>query len=197
VSGYYSWYKNFIGYKIGVDVDTFSYTVPIFFPPYSQTIRDLRFNNVVRVATNSEDKVTTQGFTAGLNYYLGKYFALITNYSYNVLDRHGSTDPLIPAYNTPKHKFNIGFNGRDIKGIGFNINYKWIDGFYYEGSPQFTGPIKTYALMDAQVNYKFGGNHVTLKFGSSNLLNNLHYEIYGGPLVGRMFYLSLLFEFAQ
>lgn len=197
VSAYYSWYKYFIGYKIGADVDTFSFTVPIFIPPFYQTINDLRFNNVVRVATNSEDEVTTQGISAGLNYYLGKYFAITTNYSYNFLDRHGSKDPLIPAYNTPKHKFNVCFNGRDIKSFGFSINHKWVDGFYYEGSPQFTGPIKTYSLTDVQINYRFAKNYLTAKLGSSNVLNNLHYEVYGGPLVGRMFFLSLLFEFPQ
>ena len=49
-----------------------------------------------------------------------------------------SNDPIIPAYNTPEHKFNIGFRGRDLSikkfnGIGFNVNYKWIEGFIFEG----------------------------------------------------------------
>ncbi|HMT28682.1 MAG TPA: TonB-dependent receptor, partial [Bacteroidia bacterium] len=187
VSAYYSWYTNFIGYKIGADVDTFQ--VPIIFPPYTYT--DLRFNNVVRVASNSEDQVTTRGVTVGLNYYLGKYFALVTNYSYNILDKKGSDDPLIPAFNTPEHKFNIGFNGRDIRNFSFNINYKWIDGFKYEGSPQFTGDIESYSVVDAQINYKFAGDKLVFKLGSSNLLDNQHYEVYGGPLVGRLYYFSI------
>ncbi len=187
VSGYYSWYTNFIGYKIGADVDTFQ--VPIIFPPFTYT--DLRFNNVVRVASNAEDQVTTRGVTVGLNYYLGRYFALITNYSYNILDKKGSDDPLIPAFNTPEHKFNIGFNARDIKNFSFNINFKWIDGFKYEGSPQFTGVIDSYNVVDAQVNYKFNGDKLVFKLGSSNLLDNQHYEVYGGPLVGRLYYFSI------
>jgi len=184
---YYSWYDNFIGYKIGADIDTFS--IPTPFPPYYYT--DLRFNNVLRVATNSEDRVTTQGASVGINYYIGKYFALITNYSYNVLDRHGSQDPLIPAFNTPEHKFNVGFNGRNIRNFSFNVNYKWIDGFQYEGSPQFTGYIPSYSVTDAQVNYKFNNDRLTFKLGSSNLFDNRHYEVYGGPLVGRLYYFSI------
>jgi len=187
LSAYYSWYTNFIGYKIGADVDTFQ--VPIIFPPFTYT--DLRFNNVVRVASNSEDKVTTRGVTVGLNYYIGRHLALITNYSYNLLDKLGSDDPLIPAYNTPEHKFNIGFNGRDIRSFSFNINYKWIDGFRYEGSPQFTGDIESYGVVDAQINYKFLGDKLIFKLGSSNLLDNQHYQVYGGPLVGRLYYFSI------
>lgn len=187
VSAYYSWYTNFIGYKIGADVDTFQIATP--FPPFSYT--DLRFNNVVRIATNSEDKVTTRGVSVGLNYYLGKHFAVTTNYSYNLLDKKGSDDPLIPAYNTPEHKYNIGFNGRNIKNFSFNINFKWIDSFQYEGSPQFTGIIDSYHVVDAQANYKFLNEKLVFKIGASNLMNNLHYELYGGPLIGRLYYFSI------
>ncbi len=187
LSAYYSWYTNFIGYKIGADVDTFQ--VPTPFPPFYYT--DLRFNNVVRIATNSEDEVTTRGVSVGLNYYIGKHLAFTSNYSYNLLDKMGSDDPLIPAYNTPAHKFNIGFNGRDLRNFSFNVNFKWVDGFMYEGSPQFTGEIESYNVVDAQINYKFLDDKLMFKLGASNLLNNEHYEIYGGPLVGRLYYFSI------
>jgi len=187
VSAYYSWYTNFIGYKIGADVDTFQ--VPTPFPPFSYS--DLRFNNVVRIATNSEDQVTTRGVSVGLNYYVGKHMAFTSNYSYNILDKKGSDDPLIPAYNTPEHKFNIGFNGRDLRNFSFNVNFKWVDSFLYEGSPQFTGEIPSYGVVDAQVNYKFLDDKLTFKLGCSNLLNNEHYELYGGPLIGRLYYFSI------
>lgn len=185
VGAYYSWYKNFIGYKIGADVDVIEIQGP--FGNYN----DLVFKNVLRVASNAEDKVTTRGVSAGLNVYIGRYLALTTNYCYNVLDKEGSDDPLIPAFNTPEHKFNIGFNGRDIQSFSFNINYKWVDGFRYEGSPQFTGDVDRYDLVDAQVNYKFDEDRLTFKLGASNLFNNKHYELYGGPLVGRLYYFSI------
>ena len=107
-----------------------------------------------------------------------------------------STDPIIPAYNTPENKFNIGFQGRDITikkltGIGFNINYKWIQGFMSEGSPQFTGSVPTYGLLDAQINKFIEKAKLTLKIGAANLLNNKVLQVYGGPFVGRMIYASL------
>jgi outer membrane receptor protein involved in Fe transport len=110
-----------------------------------------------------------------------------------VLERHGSDDPLIPAFNTPEHKYNVGFSIRNWKNVGFNINYKWVQGFNYEGSPQFTGYIPDYDLIDVQANYRFE-ERLTFKLGASNVLNNKHYEVYGGPLVGRLIYFSILLE---
>ncbi len=191
INAYYSWYKDFIGYKVGLLADTF--TIHTLFGD----INDIYVKEAVRVASNAESEVTTQGISAGLNIYLGKYFALIGNYSYNVLNKKGSDDPLIPAFNTPANKYNIGFNGRNIKGFGFNVNYKWVQGFKYEGSPQFSGSITDYDMVDAQINYCAKEAGTTFKFGATNLLKNKHYEIYGGPKVGRLFYFSVLFEVAK
>ena len=110
-----------------------------------------------------------------------------------------SDDPIIPAYNTPENKFNIGFRGRDLaikkfNGFGFNVNYKWIQGFIFEGSPQFTGSVPTYGLLDAQVNKRIDKANLTIKIGASNLLNNQVLQVYGGPFVGRMIYTSLSFD---
>ena len=35
---------------------------------------------------------------------------------------------------------------------------------------------------------------LTIKLGSSNILNNQVYQAYGGPRIGRLSYLALLFE---
>ncbi|MBL7922808.1 MAG: TonB-dependent receptor [Bacteroidia bacterium] len=188
LNAYYSIYTNFIGYKLGADVSIAQGSpLPIF------------LNNIYRVATNSEDRVSTQGFTIGMNYFFSKFYSLNGNWSWNQLDRGGSDDPLIPAFNTPKNKFNIGISGTQIdnkigSNWGFNINYKWVQGFLFEGSPQFTGEIDDYGLLDAQVNKKFTETKCTIKLGCSNLLENEHYEVYGGPLIGRLFYMQLLVE---
>ena len=184
---YFNFYNDFIGYITGVDVFVTQFNTAFI-------------NDVYRIATNSRETITTQGASVGLNYYLGDFFALNGNYSWNVLNKQ-SDDPIIPAYNTPEHKFNIGFRGRDIKikgtkfkGFGFNINYKWIEGFIYEGSPQFTGSVPTYSLLDVQVNQKFPKLNLTLKLGASNVLNNNVLQVYGGPYVGRMIYGALTFD---
>jgi outer membrane receptor protein involved in Fe transport len=179
LAAYYSTYKNFIGYKLGADITEL--------PQYGS----IYVNNIYRVATNALDAVTTRGFSIGLNYYFRKYFMLNGNYSYNKLDRGGSTDPLIPAFNTPENKYNLGFSARDLHDFGFNVNFKWVQGFDYEGSPQFTGTVPSYNMVDAQVNYRIQKIHSVLKLGASNLLNNKKFTVYGGPRVGRMAYFSI------
>lgn len=181
---YFNSYTNFIGFTTGADIQILQNGIYI--------------NDVYRIATNSKERITTQGATIGLNYYLGDHYAVNGNYSWNVLNKE-SDDPIIPAYNTPEHKFNIGFRGRDLsikkfKGFGFNVNYKWIEGFIYEGSPQFTGSVPTYGLLDAQINKKIEKANLTIKIGASNLLNNQVLQVYGGPFVGRMIYTSISFD---
>jgi len=189
---YYSYYRNFIGYKIGADVRFNS-----FLPT------EIDAAQVYRVAANAEGVVTTQGASVGMNYYFKKHYGFSANYSWNVLNKQDTLDPIIPAYNTPEHKYNVGLNGREINieagkfhltNLGFSINYKWVEGFYYEGSPQFTGFVHNYSLIDLCVNKQFLKIYSTLKIGASNLLNNLHYEVYGGPYIGRMAYVTWLFE---
>jgi iron complex outermembrane receptor protein len=190
--GYFSWYKNFIGYKIGA-----TYT-------YEPAVNFILPQKIYRVAANSDDEVTTKGVSVGLSYFFKKFFTLNGNYSYNVLDRGGSVDPLIPAYNTPENKFNIGISGRDVdvylfntvrlRNFGFGINFKWVQGFNYEGSPQFTGYVPSYNTVDAQISYHLSKIYSTFKLGASNLLNNEKFTVYGGPTVGRLAYFSILVE---
>jgi outer membrane receptor protein involved in Fe transport len=48
--------------------------------------------------------------------------------------------------------------------------------------------------LDIQVNYEFKRINTTLKVGASNILNNLHFETVGGPLIGRLGYVKLTYE---
>jgi iron complex outermembrane receptor protein len=194
---YYSRYTDFIGYKIGVKYDTIGNN--------NTDAYEISLNSIqaYRMAANAENTVTTQGASIGINYYLHPKYSLNGNYSWNKLNEEGTEDPIIPAYNTPEHKYNLGLSGRDIhfsnskfflRNFSFSVNYKWVEGFTYEGSPQFTGNVPTYDLVDVQLSKKLPELNATLKVGSSNILNNKHYEVYGGPYIGRMTYCSLLFE---
>jgi len=192
-SYYFSWYKNFLGYKLGGQI------------PDKNDLRNLVF---YRISANSPDMVNTQGFSAGMNYFFKKFYAVNGNYSYNILDKRGSTDPIIPAFNTPRHKFNIGFSVRDfykdvkmgsktlkLRNWGASVNFKWSENFYYEGSPQFTGAVPVVHSLDAQINKKVVKWKTTFKLGASNILNTQRFMAYGSPLIGRLAYLSALVEF--
>ena len=191
MSYYYSIYDQFIGYQIGVTADL--------------TLGIPRNVQAYRYAANSLNTVTTQGYSVGFSHYFAKYFQFSGNYSWNKLNTQ-IDDPIIPAFNTPEHKFNVSISGRDvvikikdkkIENFGFNINYKWIKGFLFEGSPQFTGYIPTYDLVDGQVNYSIPKLHLTFKLGASNILNKKQFQSYGGPRIGRMAYLSMLYDFVK
>jgi iron complex outermembrane recepter protein len=185
---YYSLYNNFIGYNLAVD----GFVDQGF----------LRNVQVYRLATNSQKDVYTTGANLGLSYFVSDQISFNGNYSWNKLVVTDENDPIIPAFNTPEHKFNVGMSGRKVgpswaKNFGYNINYKWVKGFIFEGSPQFTGTVPGFDLVDVQVNYNFEKLHTTLKIGASNLLNNLHIEVYGGPLLGRLAYAQLTYEFSK
>ena len=201
LGAYYSRYTDFIGFELGISafVDPVQNTAPTNVQVY-------------RVASNAKSIVTTSGFSLGMNYYFKKS-SLSGNYSFNELVS-GDDDPIIPAFNTPKNKFNLGLSARElmlfkkIPHFGYGINYKWIQGFLFEGSPQFTGSIPTYDMLDAQVNVFFPQISTTLKIGGSNILgirplfakgvenrlerafDNKNLQVYGGPSVGRLLYVS-------
>ena len=194
---YYSKYTDFIGYQIGVKFDTIGNSNADAYDISMPSIQ------AYRMAANAQSTVTTQGASIGMNYYLSPNITLNGNYSWNKLNKEGEDDPIIPAYNTPEHKYNLGVVGRDIhlsatknilRDFSFSINYKWVEEFIFEGSPQFTGIVPTYDLVDMQISKKLQQLNATIKVGSSNLLNNMHYEVYGGPYIGRMTYCSLLFD---
>ncbi|MEO0468731.1 MAG: TonB-dependent receptor [Bacteroidota bacterium] len=178
---YYSTYRDFLGFNLGLDVS--------FFNGFPNAIQ------AFRVAANATDVVTTQGFSIGGNYYIDNVYSINGNYTWNILNSD-TDDPIIPAYNTPENKFNIGISGRNaewfgIKNIGFSVNYKWIQGFQFEGSPQFTGFVPTYDLLDVQLNKAVPKWKTIFKLGASNLLNNRRFQVFGGPSVGRMGYFSV------
>lgn len=191
-SYYYNIYDDFLGFRVGLDVEFNEIGLP----------SDVE---VLRASANAASQVTTQGFAIGLNYYFKRYYQLSGNYTWSKLNTE-TDDEIIPAFNTPEHKFNVSFSGKDVplafgnfrtNNLGFNINYKWIDSFLFEGSPQFTGIIPRYDLLDVQVNYEFKKINTTLKVGASNILENLHFETVGGPLVGRLAYVKLTYEFKK
>ncbi len=192
-SAYVSWYRDFLGFRfLGQYDPSQDKAVPL---------------KIYRFSANADETVRSQGFSLGINYFFKKYYTINGNYSYNELNKLGATDPIIPAFNTPKHKFNIGFGFRDlvadiklgektlkIRNLGFNTNLKWQQQFYYEGSPQFTGTVPSFTWLDAQINYRVPSIKTTFKLGASNLLNQKRFLAYGSPYIGRMAYFQALLE---
>ncbi len=188
---YYSVYDDFIGFNIGVDFD---FTV-------NQGIVAIQDIQPFRYSANSINRVSTQGVAVGANYYLSDNYSINGNYSWNRLSLNEEIldDPIIPAFNTPEHKFNIGFGGRKLqigglKNFSFNLNYKWVQGFLFEGSPQFTGLVPTYDMLDGQVSFGLSKINSVIKIGATNILDNAQFQTYGGPRIGRLAYVSWTYD---
>ena len=189
---YTTFYENFIGFQIGLEADF-------------DATGNLIFNSIqpYRYSANSTNRVITQGANVGVSYYFYKSHSFTSNYSYNKLAKADDSDPIIPAFNTPLHKFNIGFSGRDLfvskagNSWGYGINYKWVDNYFWEGSPQFTGPVPSFDVMDAQINYTLKKQNLNFKLGGSNVLTNEHIEAYGGPMIGRLLYINISYEWKK
>lgn len=208
-SVYSSWYTDFIGYLIGITAS--------FDPTNGFPVGPLQ---VYRLSANATSTVRTQGANFGVSYFRKK-MTYAANYSYNELIT-GEDDPIIPAFNTPQNKFNISFTGHDMKvpiskkpNLGWGITYRFVESFEFEGSPQFSGRISSYDMVDAQVNVKFPERKLTVKLGASNLFglvplfdakvegadrldrmwNNDVLMVFGGPYIGRLTYLQFIYEF--
>tara|TARA_B100000780_G_C21119821_1_gene453475 strand:- start:1042 stop:3492 length:2451 start_codon:yes stop_codon:yes gene_type:complete len=183
---YYSWYKDFIGYHYALKIED---------DPGGSAANRLKGVQAYRIASNAEQQVTTQGFSVGTNYYFSNY-TIAGNYTWNVLNS-AIDDPIIPAYNTPENKYNLSFSARDLDWkikngrIGYMVTHKYVQGFLFEGSPQFTGRIPSYRLTDAQLSWTSSEKRWIIKIGSSNIFNRQVIQVYGGPAIGRLSYLSL------
>ena len=112
------------------------------------------------------------------------------NFSSDVLQ--DVPENFVSFFNAPKYRFNAGIAnnalGKD-KRIGFSINYRWQDSFYYEGDFA-NGNVNAINTLDAQVNYKFPSIRSVIKIGGNNILNQYYYNAVGNSFVGGLYYVS-------
>lgn len=149
---------------------------------------------VYQLPMNATEDVASYGATVGLAYYINNKYSVSANYTYADLNTDNLSDDIIPGFNTPNHKINVGIKGRRVwKNLGFAANYQWVDNYEWQ-STFGIGPVNSYRVLDAQLSYEFPQYYSTIRAGASNLLNEKRREIYGGPTIGRIFYVSWLFE---
>ncbi|WP_331061200.1 TonB-dependent receptor [Hymenobacter sp.] len=148
---------------------------------------------VIYAAYNNDQEVRTQGATFGVTYYLNRALNLSGNYSLNVLDRSNLPVGFRTFFNTPKHKFNIGASGIVLRNLNYSVNYRWVEGHNQE-LPLATGMVRTYRTTDAYLGYTAPKLLTTFQAGVSNMFNTNNTQIIGGPQIGRLAYLGLLFN---
>ncbi|MRX48098.1 TonB-dependent receptor [Pedobacter puniceum] len=146
---------------------------------------------IIQVWFNNQQEVTTQGVSVGLGYAYRKELNFNANYSYNKIG--DLPTGFLAFFNTPENKFNVGIDGEFKKRLGYNVNYRWQQGFVYE-FPFDVGPIDNIGTLDASLSYKIPKAKSTIQIGGSNLTNAYNTQIWGGPQLGRMIFAGILVD---
>lgn len=149
---------------------------------------------IIQIAANVDQQVQSQGAGITLSYKVADALTLLGNYSYNDLVTKEFKPGTQSFFNTPKHKFNLGFDGLALdRALSYNFNYRWADTFLYQ-STFATGTVPTAQTVDAQVGYLVKNLHTTVQVGGTNLFDVTNYQVYGAPSYGRIVYAGLLFD---
>lgn len=143
--------------------------------------------------TNATQTTTSNGIGAGLSYNLPRNFALTANYNYAAFSSVETAD-FQAGFNTPTNKYGFGIGNRKVaKNLGFNVNFRYQDGFYWQSS-YGNWNVPSYGVFDAQVNYKVTSMKTMIKIGGTNIGGGDYRTNFGAPYVGQTYYVSLTFD---
>ena len=152
-------------------------------------------NKPYSIVTNSETEVKTWGAGIGFDYKMAKnYFSSFNAYTDNLTN---VPTGFMAGFNTPKYRMNAGFgnSGLDKKErIGFSVNLRWQDDFFWEGAGLADGTVKAYTTLDAQVNYKLPKIKSMFKLGGTNITNKFYQTGFANPSIGGMYYVSFAYN---
>ncbi|PSL46268.1 TonB-dependent receptor-like protein [Chitinophaga niastensis] len=185
VLGYYSTWKNFIGY---VNVaNTPGSTDPNAFLDHGKYIQ-------YNIAYNGAQKVNTYGYAASVSVDLSHHFLAKVNFSSDFLKNRNNSQ--VNNFNTPNYKFNIDFGNLGFghkERYSFNTTFRYRPAYYYQigfGS----GTVPASAVIDGQVSYRLLQAHSTIKLGATNITNTYYRTGFGSPAIGGMYYVSFAYN---
>jgi outer membrane receptor protein involved in Fe transport len=186
---YYSQYKDFIGRTAVGRGQSGNPAIA------AQELASPFTTNNYSFVVNTTDNVNAIGWGASINYAAGKGYEFTANVSSDQL--HNVPSNVVTFFNTPKYRYNIGLGNSDLgRGVGFNLQYRWQDNVYWEGTFG-TGEIPSFGTLDAQLSYKLPKTKSMIKLGGSNILNKYYRSAFGNPDVGALYYVSFGFIVLQ
>jgi outer membrane receptor protein involved in Fe transport len=181
IYGYFGTYENFISRR---DVIQFDSGTP------SPTGTYKGFSVVV----NSPDKVKTYGWGGSIEWKLPAAFAINANISSDKINNVPSGFQAsfnAPGLRTVLGLSNTGFGPRKL--IGFNVAWRWQEGFYYENDFA-QGDLPAFNVVDASINIKCPKVKSLVKIGANNLLNQYYRTAVGNPSIGGLYYVSFAYN---
>lgn len=179
--GYYGTYENFISRRDVIQFDNGTPTPTGTYKGFS-------------VVVNAPEKVKTYGWGASIDWKLPANFAINANVS---SDKLQDVPPGFQAsFNAPELRTVLGLSNAGFgkkKLIGFNIAWRWQDGFFYENDFA-QGNLPEFNVVDASINIKCPKIKSLVKIGANNLLNQYYRTAVGNPSIGGLYYVSFAYN---
>jgi outer membrane receptor for ferrienterochelin and colicins len=126
--------------------------------------------------------VDTEGIDVAFNYYVTSRWVADFNYSWFDFEikQQNARDQLLP--NAPENKISAGLSyvGDRLSG---SVKYRWVDDFPWAAGI-FVGDVPSYSLVDLSAGYRLNDNW-EVGLDVSNLLDEEHWQSFGGDLLGR------------
>jgi outer membrane receptor protein involved in Fe transport len=136
-------------------------------------------------------RVDTQGVDLSLSAILDSEWFVDFGYSWFDFEvQHaGAGGAIFP--NTPEHAISLVATWSRSK-LDVTGGFRWVDDTFWS-SGVFVGPVPSYGLVTAGVNYSFNESW-SLGLDVNNVLDNEHYQAFGGDLLGRRTVLFMTFD---
>lgn len=146
------------------------------------------------VVVNSPQKVKVYGWGTSVEWLLPANFTVGGNISSDKLRDVPSGFRAFfatPELRTVLSVGNTGFGNQKL--IGFNVNWRWQKGFFYENDFA-QGDLPAYHVVDASVHFKKPKIRSLIKLGATNLLNQYYRTAIGNPSIGGVYYISFAYN---
>lgn len=190
ISYYRSSFNNFIGIVRFVKPRT---SPQIDLLASAQQMNNSSQSDLFFLYANASEKVIAQGLEFTYDVTSRDDFLFIFNFTWAQITKT-SNDPIIPAFNTPRFKYNISFGHRRITpNVGFKISWRLRDKFMWE-SAFGDGEVPSINTMDFQFTVKMPSIKTNLKLGASNLFNDRAPNVFGGPGISTLLYMNLTYD---
>ncbi|MCS6789860.1 MAG: TonB-dependent receptor plug domain-containing protein, partial [Bacteroidia bacterium] len=147
---------------------------------------------------NSTNVVYTHNIGISFQYTISRRFFVNMNFNYAdiILSEAAKKDALIAGFNTSRYRTSAYLTGRELlrnRRLSFTIGHRWVNAYFFQ-EPFHEQIIPTYQLVDAQVSYKFPKINTMLRVGGQNILNLRHIQVPGGPTLGALYYVQVLYD---
>jgi outer membrane receptor protein involved in Fe transport len=193
-SAYGTQYQNFINRPL------------LFFRP-EENPEDFQ---IFGIRQNRSETVVGYGAGLGLDYVINSKFSLGVSYDWNdydspdftpaegVQDEQAAKEAFLRSlqFNIPEHRVNANLSAkrlgkRERWGAHYNFRY---NGSYNYFSNFGEALIPAFNTSDIAVSYSIPDWRTTLKVGASNVFRQEYITIYGAPMIGSLYYVSIRYE---